>query len=860
MLKNIIKALGIIIFIQETFQTQGNIPINISSLDSSLQDIHWCGENSTNDQGVVLLTSKGSVYISENRGINWQKKVEQFIREGINAQQNLNEDVGYVYKMIASPINSNEIVFIGSQGINWISTDCGITVKSLGANMNLKEFAFHPVERTWMMASSWSTCDSNSQKILRMIVQLLKIYICHKTLVKNGNFQPNMLFSLHGIIKFSSFFLLIQRAQKYIIAHDKIPMQRILYFKEIGSNKISKKKKKKKKFQIDIGSQRIQGWNMKTHLFYSDDFLQNEQNMIVNQGNKFLITENYLFAAQVFNSETQEVKLMVANANSFNYNFDYVVIDQNIFQHSFTILDTSEGQVFLNLNQYGSKSPLGEIYQSDSTGRRYSLSLQNNMRSQDGQCDFEKLYGVDGIYIANVYDGKKVEQYKKDLQQQSQTEGDENIEKNHEKPNLEKYLQTRITFNKGGDWIKIRAPSKDSQDHRIDCDYSKGCSLHLHSVSSKMEFGPVYSSENSIGLVIGTGNIGYYLQQKANKTNTYLSRDGGLSWFEIKKGSHIYEMADHGALILLAPNQVSTDSLYYSWDEGLTWNTIKISTTLININNIITEPGNISDKFIIYGELDNQELEENKGVVISIDFSSLHPRVCEGQESPGNADSDYEYWVPHNPGEGCLLGKEIKIVRRKRNAQCFNSENFERPVSVRRCECTELDWECDLGFERVTKDSVHQCIPIQGYQGNVFQEECTDYYFVSNGYRKIAGNQCTGGIDHEPTKVSCLIFGVFKRNGFFSQLLFFTFLGFMAYFGYQNKEKVKKILTNIKVDLMVEKIRELLNKNNNVQKGYVNLSQNDEETFRNGESHKESYQSNQDKERQEEDDLINKMV
>lgn len=62
----------------------------------------------------------------------------------------------------------------------------------------------------------------------------------------------------------------------------------------------------------------------------------------------------------------------------------------------------------------------------------------------------------------------------------------------------------------------------------------------------------------------------------------------------------------------------------------MTWNTIKISTTLININNIITEPGNTSDKFIIYGELDNQELEENKGVVISIDFSSLHPRVCEG--------------------------------------------------------------------------------------------------------------------------------------------------------------------------------------------------------------------------------------
>jgi hypothetical protein len=115
-------------------------------------------------------------------------------------------------------------------------------------------------------------------------------------------------------------------------------------------------------------------------------------------------------------------------------------------------------------------------------------------------------------------------------------------------------MQTRITFNKGADWSRIRAPVKDSLDKKIDCDISKNCSLHLHSVSSNMNFGPVYSSDNSIGLLIGTGNLGYFLNNKANKTNTYLSRDGGLTWFEIKKGSHIYEVADHGALILMANN------------------------------------------------------------------------------------------------------------------------------------------------------------------------------------------------------------------------------------------------------------------------------------------------------------------
>ena len=38
--------------------------------------------------------------------------------------------------------------------------------------------------------------------------------------------------------------------------------------------------------------------------------------------------------------------------------------------------------------------------------------------------------------------------------------------------------------------------------------------------------------------------------------STYFSRDAGLSWDEVAKGSHIYEFGDHGALIVMA-NDVS---------------------------------------------------------------------------------------------------------------------------------------------------------------------------------------------------------------------------------------------------------------------------------------------------------------
>jgi hypothetical protein len=54
-----------------------------------------------------------------------------------------------------------------------------------------------------------------------------------------------------------------------------------------------------------------------------------------------------------------------------------------------------------------------------------------------------------------------------------------------------------------------------------------------------------------IGLIIGTGNIGTHLTYQPDQVNTYLSRDGGKSWVELRKGSHIYEFGDHGGVVVL---------------------------------------------------------------------------------------------------------------------------------------------------------------------------------------------------------------------------------------------------------------------------------------------------------------------
>ena len=71
---------------------------------------------------------------------------------------------------------------------------------------------------------------------------------------------------------------------------------------------------------------------------------------------------------------------------------------------------------------------------------------------------------------------------------------------------------------------------------------------------------------------MATGNVGRKLSNFGDEINTYFSRDAGLVWYEVAKGSHIYEFGDHGALVVMADDQQATTKLLYSWNEGISWN------------------------------------------------------------------------------------------------------------------------------------------------------------------------------------------------------------------------------------------------------------------------------------------------
>lgn len=230
-----------------------------------------------------------------------------------------------------------------------------------------------------------------------------------------------------------------------------------------------------------------------------------------------------MLVLQVKGEDNKEFTLLVGDPKEKDYSLKPIELPgQTVLDHSFNTLDISEHSVSLQISNGDEYLLHGNIYISDSTGVRYSLALNGIVRSLDGWCDFEAVRDMEGIYLSNIYD----------IETLGGLKGSEND------PTFEDYKMTRISFNKGSTWQLLTPPGRDIDGRRIVCHADEGCSLHLHGVSS--DFTSVYSPDKTLGIIIGTGNVGSYLSNNPDEINTYLSRDAGLTWFEVLINIEIY--------------------------------------------------------------------------------------------------------------------------------------------------------------------------------------------------------------------------------------------------------------------------------------------------------------------------------
>ncbi|KAG1816486.1 uncharacterized protein BJ212DRAFT_1355044 [Suillus subaureus] len=158
------------------------------------------------------------------------------------------------------------------------------------------------------------------------------------------------------------------------------------------------------------------------------------------------------------------------------------------------------------------------LFVSNSKGTYFVESLKDTNRNMAGYVDYEDIYGVQGVGIANV------------VVNAQDVEG----------RMAAKQLRSVITFDDAGT-----------------CSHY-ACSLHLHSVTDTHNYGPIFSSP-APGYVMGVGSVGMTLAPY-EESNTYISTDAGLTWKMLRKGPYKFEFGNFGSVIVIVDDQQPTDS------------------------------------------------------------------------------------------------------------------------------------------------------------------------------------------------------------------------------------------------------------------------------------------------------------
>ncbi|PKY15605.1 Oligoxyloglucan reducing end-specific cellobiohydrolase, partial [Rhizophagus irregularis] len=379
--------------------------------------------------------------------------------------------------------------------------------------------------------------------------------------------------------------------------------------------------------------------------------------------------------------------------------------DINVNQQAYTILPSTTGSIFLDVyKSLRLGSEYGSLFKSNSDGTDFNRILDNTNRNVFGNVDFEKVQGLDGIILANqVVNIDELNDY------------------------VKKRIITKISYDDGSHWKRLRFNGGDSS--------CQDCHLNLHGRTDIRGPGSIFSAPSAVGLLIGVGNFGPHLLPY-NECNTFMSRDGGRIWKEIRRGPSLYEFGDQGTIIVVVDNEAPTDHVRYSWDYGENWEKYTFTTsTPVRVSLLTTNSKSTSMKFLLLGYTVQTSTHEASPVVVTLDFSQLEKRKCD--------KDDYELWNPmdeNSDDHTCLLGEEIKFWRRKANAECHIGESIPKPPERKTCKCTKHDFECAHGYWRNETGQCELMGPDPDRPAN-----CKDKYLGHSGYVKMKKSKCEGG-------------------------------------------------------------------------------------------------------------------
>ncbi|KAI0041822.1 Oligoxyloglucan reducing end-specific cellobiohydrolase [Auriscalpium vulgare] len=379
-------------------------------------------------------------------------------------------------------------------------------------------------------------------------------------------------------------------------------------------------------------------------------------------------------------------------------------------ENGYTIVESTTHSLAVDVMLHD-QSTVGTLFVSNSNGTFFVESLKDTNRNEMGFVDYENLYGIEGVGLANV------------VANAQDVEG----------RGAPKQLKTQITFDDGSTWSPVRAPATDSEGNRFSCSPSdvESCALHLHSVTLPHNFGRIFSSP-APGFVMGVGSVGPTLKSY-EESDTFLSTDAGVTWKMVRPNAHKYEFGDQGSIMVVVDDEDAVDTVEYSTDLGKTWKSLNLGIKM-RARVLTTVQDSTSQKFLLVGQLGRQE-STDKGRIITafLDFAPTRTRKC--------GESDFEHWYARTAkSKECLMGHKQWYRRRKPDADCYVGDKFQDPVEhEENCPCDDEDFECDYNFVR----HGDTCIPVgpEPIPAGVCVDP-TQTYRGSSGYRIIPGNTC----------------------------------------------------------------------------------------------------------------------
>ncbi|GJD12220.1 Vacuolar protein sorting/targeting protein 10 [Galdieria sulphuraria] len=502
-------------------------------------------------------------------------------------------------------------------------------------------------------------------------------------------------------------------------------------------------------------------WHGNVELVASVDWFQSKPQLVMSHIYSFAFVGNLLYAAQVDPREHSSVLLKVSKDGGST--FEPVSMPFVLQQQSFHIMSTEKvgGQNALLAVLHGveDSKPFYNLYLSDSTGTRFSLSLRRAIFE-----DFSLIRGVQGMMLTNAYDP----------------------EASHlDRP------RTLLSFDNGGAWHRLimnesAVPhfyfyKRDVQNNKYYLAPPNSELLLFGSALSNYEeyhFESAYSLNTTSGYILAHGVLlpGPDATLRSDTASLWLSSNGGITWLEISSpGQYIFEYGDYGSLIVYSPME-KTDFIRYSWTGGISWLSISLDKEMF-ISNILSEPDAVQERMLVLGKRDND------GIVVYIDFGNLNIRPCDSLSDPvtlskmkpcvddptkwndnnefhqdkSSDESDYCSFCPADALEGkCPLGRKNCYTRRRAEVLCNNRESFTSRIASISCPCTLDDYQCDIGYER--KPGSTECHPSYGTQE--FSSKCG--YLESKGYVLIPGDTCdvTKGLNLLPSRHSCVSYWI----------------------------------------------------------------------------------------------------